>query len=298
MIRLTQKLRQLRRPQGPASWTALAIAALIALEAAHLWSALAVLTRHDPATGSAPSLRATGPRNPGVDVARIASAHLFGTSAKAPTKFAAAVATSNSTLLLTGTLARRNPQRGVAIISESGKSSLYAVGARVGDATVAAVFRDHVILNRNGTLESLLLPRQPMLSGHGSEPTLVASAASYEGGGNPGDPHALADVIRAGGSVNDPSGHMRGFRIFPGRDRTAFGAAGLRGGDLVVAVNGTSVLDQNRDSSQEVFKNIAAAERATVTIERNGRTSDITVDVAQAGLLSNSAVPAAPSAEN
>ena len=298
MIRLIQKSRQLRRPQGPASWAALAIAALIALEAVRLASALAALTRRDAATGSAPGLSAAEPGNPRIDVERIASAHLFGSSGKDPTNFAAAAETSNSTLLLTGTLARRNPQRGVAIISDSGKSALYAVGAGVGDATVAAVFRDHVVLNRNGTLESLVLPRQPTLSGHRSEPTSVASAASSEGSRNPDDPHALADVIRAGGSVNDPSGHMRGFRIFPGKDRGAFGAAGLKGGDLVVAVNGNPVLDQNRASSQEVFKNIAAAERATVTIERNGRTSDITVDVAQTGLLSNSAVPAAASTEN
>ena len=76
---------------------------------------------------------------------------------------------------------------------------------------------------------------------------------------------------------------MRGFRIYPGKDRSAFLAAGLHGGDVVVAMNGASVLDQHRSGSQELFQTIGNSARATVTIERNGGTREVTVDVAQAG---------------
>jgi type II secretory pathway component PulC len=57
----------------------------------------------------------------------------------------------------------------------------------------------------------------------------------------------------------------------------------LHGGDVVVAVNGTSVLEQNHQSSQELFQTIGNQTRATMTIERNGQTREVTVDVAQAG---------------
>ena len=97
------------------------------------------------------------------------------------------------------------------------------------------------------------------------------------------DTPELAAVMRAGGAEADVDGRIRGFHIFPGRDRDTFLSSGLHGGDLVVAVNGASVQDQNRQSSQEVFKTISSSARATLTIERFGQTRDVTIDLAQAG---------------
>ncbi len=62
-------------------------------------------------------------------------------------------------LKLTGTLATDNPRNGMAIIREQGKSHAYAVGESIDGASLAQVYKDHVILERNGAFESLSLPR-------------------------------------------------------------------------------------------------------------------------------------------
>ena len=46
-------------------------------------------------------------------------------------------------------------------------------------------------------------------------------------------------------------GKMRGFRVYPGANRQAFARLGLRAGDLVTAINGTPLDDQDR--AQEIF---------------------------------------------
>jgi general secretion pathway protein C len=224
-----------------------------------------------------------------VDAGRIIEAHLFGDEAKnipaEPASDADAPPTSAS-LRLTGTIAAADPKRGTAIISDAGKSAVYLIGADVGGASVYAVYVDRVILNRGGQLESLLMPHSA---------TTGAGSAQYadknSGVGKTAVPadsiadgkRGLADVMRVGASVGNDTGQVRGFHIYPGKDRSAFTDAGLHGGDLVVAVNGVSVLEENRRDGRDTFSAVENADRATMTIERFGRTTDVTIDVAQAG---------------
>jgi len=57
----------------------------------------------------------------------------------------------------------------------------------------------------------------------------------------------------------------------------------------LVALNGIPVLEQNRQDGREAFNAIRNADRATMTIERFGRTTDVTIDVAQAGTSAGAA---------
>jgi general secretion pathway protein C len=222
-----------------------------------------------------------------VDVKKIVEAHLFGDAAESvPTDPAEAPPTS-ANLLLTGTLAAADPKRGTAIINDAGRSAMFFVGADVGGASVYAVYVDRVILNRRGKFESLFMPR--------STPPPTGGTAQYavnSGFGKAPQPAqqrtddrkpGLGDIVRVGAAVGSETGQIRGFHIYPGKDRSAFADAGLRGGDIVVAINGVSLLEQNRRDGGEAFNAIANADRATMTIERFGRTTDVTIDAAQAG---------------
>jgi general secretion pathway protein C len=222
-----------------------------------------------------------------VDPGKIMEAHLFGDLAKnIPAASDADAPPTSASLRLTGTIAAVNPKRGTAIINDAGKSAVYLVGADVGGASIYAVYVDRVILNRGGKLESLFMPHSA---------TTAAGSAQYadknSGVGKTAAPadsivdskRGLADVVRVGASVGNDTGQVRGFHIYPGKDRSAFTDAGLHGGDLVVAVNGVSVLEQNRRDGREAFNAVGNADRATMTIERFGRTTDVTIDVAQAG---------------
>ncbi len=92
----------------------------------------------------------------------VVAAHLFGVAGgRSDAQDPDNAPQSSANLLLAGTIATQDPKHGVAIISEGGApSKVYSVGERVGGASLHSVYLDHVILDRGGALETLLLPRQ------------------------------------------------------------------------------------------------------------------------------------------
>lgn len=223
----------------------------------------------------------------GTDVQSVVSAHLFGVAIADPTAQDPANAPlSSANLLLAGTIASQDPKRGVAIISDGGPSKVYAVGDNVNGASLHSVYLDHVILDRAGTLETLVLPRlltssRPMPAAHrpaGADPRTVAAVDTIRRMVQQ-DPGILDQVMRTVASYDNAAGKLRGFRAYPGKNRAIFNKLGLKPGDLVTAINGTMLDDPQH--SQEVFNTIQTSDHVTVTIERSGQKQDITLNIAQ-----------------
>ncbi|MGH8260612.1 MAG: type II secretion system protein N, partial [Steroidobacteraceae bacterium] len=106
---------------------------------------------------------AAAPSRQTVDIAAITNAHLFGAApAAAATGNAANAPQTTMSLVLTGTIAANDPKDGLAILGPNPTAAnVYAVGDNVpGGARLHAVYQDRVLLERNGHLESLMLPRQ------------------------------------------------------------------------------------------------------------------------------------------
>ena len=239
-----------------------------------------------PQPVQAPAMQ-RAPRS-GADIQTVVSAHLFGVPVVDPaTQDPANAPQSSANLLLAGTIATQDPKRGVAIISDAGApSKVYSVGERIGGASLHSVYLDHVILDRGGALETLLLPRQLPPSGRGP-------AVARRAGGDPRtvaavdnirrmvqqDPSILDQVMRTVASYDNAAGKLRGFRAYPGRNRAIFSKLGLKAGDLVTGINGTPLDDPQR--SQDVFNTIQTSDHVTVTIERGGQKQDITLNIAQ-----------------
>ncbi|MDP9066514.1 MAG: type II secretion system protein GspC [Pseudomonadota bacterium] len=268
---------------GAPAYLSLALAALIALELAR--AAISILSGpvRSPAPVLARSAPAAKPR--GVDAQSVVSQHLFGIAAvDANTQDPASAPLSSANLILTGTIATQDPKRGVAIISDGGPAKVYSVGDNVAGATLYSVYLDHVILNRVGSLETLLLPRQlaatqpPIVRRPGGDARTVAAVDSIRRMVQQ-DPGLLDQVMRTVPSYDNVAGRMRGFRAYPGRNRQIFSKLGLKPGDLVTAINGAALDDPQR--SQEVFNTIQSSDHATVTIERAGQKQDITLNIAQ-----------------
>jgi general secretion pathway protein C len=222
----------------------------------------------------------------GVDIQTVVSAHLFGVP-PAATQDEGNAPQSSANLLLAGTIATQDPKHGVAIISDGGApSKVYSVGDRIGGASLHSVYLEHVILDRGGALETLLLPRQ-------LPPTRGVAVARRAPAGDPRtvaavdnirkmvqqDPNILDQVMRTVASYDNAAGKLRGFRAYPGRNRAIFSKLGLKAGDLVTAINGTPLDDPQR--SQDVFNTIQTSDHVTVTIERGGQRQDITLNIAQ-----------------
>ncbi len=271
------------RGYGP-EFVALVLAALIAVELGRI--ALAWL---GPARTPEPAgIAASGvPTAQGLDLEAVAAAHLFGVAPSPTTAQDPANAPlSSSNLTLTGTIATQDPRRGVAIISDGGPAKVFAVGDAVGGARLHSVYLDRVILDRAGSLETLVLPRNVPASMARAAPTRARgadprTAAAVESAREriQQDPGLLDQVMRVVPSYDSAAGKLRGFRAYPGRNRVIFSKLGLKPGDLVTAINGTPLDDPQR--SQEVFNTIQSSDRVTVTVERSGQRQDISLNIAQ-----------------
>ena len=214
-----------------------------------------------------------------VDIAAITNTHLFGTAPVAAANGANAPQTSMP-LVLTGVIAANDPRDGLAILGPSSAATkVYAVGDNIpGGARLHAVMSDHVLLERDGSLEALTLPHQ--LAGNAPPPTLSAAPTQ------PvmdrmrelvsRDPGIIGDIMRP-----EPvfaGGKQQGFRIYPGRDRDAFMRLGLRPGDLVTAVNGTPLDDPAQ--AEQILNTLGTSSEAHITVLRNGQQQDLTLDLA------------------
>jgi len=136
----------------------IALAVLIAVEFARM--AVALVGGHvktpEPVIAATPA----GHQRPAANVQTVISAHLFGVAVADPTTQDPDKAPlSSANLVLAGTIATQDPKRGIAIISDGGPSKVYSIGDNVNGASLYSVYLDHVILDRAGTLETLLLPR-------------------------------------------------------------------------------------------------------------------------------------------
>lgn len=270
-----ERWRALLLGEGPRVATAILIVALCA-QAAFIVTDLA-------GGGGAKPLQKAAVRARPLDLTAIVNAHLAGVAPQA-TPDGQDVRPSNIPLVLTGTIAGNDPQNGLAILGQTPQTAkVYAVGDNVpGGAKLHSVYSDRVVIDRNGQLESVALPRQ-MNAGNAPPP----SAAVLQGGDNPQiermrrmiteQPGLLADVMRPQPVMDH--GRMNGFRVYPGRNRMAFMRLGLRPGDQVTAINGTPLDD--RDRGEQILRTLSSSSEARVTVIRNGQQQDLTLNIAQ-----------------
>jgi general secretion pathway protein C len=271
----SEKWRALFFTRGPrvATWV---LALALGVQAAMILTDLAGADRAPPPGAISAASRV---QRPTVDIAAITSTHLFGEAPLAASNGANAPQTSMP-LVLTGVIAANNPNDGLAILGPNAAATkVYAVGDNIpGGARLHAVLSDHVLLERDGRLEALALPR--LISGNAPPPSLTAAPVA------PvidrmrelvsRDPGIIGDIMRP-----EPvfaGGRQQGFRVYPGRDAEAFLRLGLRPGDLVTAIDGTSLDDPARGA--QILSTLGNSSEAHVTVLRNGQQQDLTLDLA------------------
>src|SRR3954470_20516511 len=225
------------------------------------------------------------PAMPALDIGALVNAHLYGDAVVQNNSGDAANAPPTSApLVLAGLLATSDPKEGMAIIGESAATAkVVSVGKPVpGGPLLHSVYTDRAVIDRNGTLESLMLPRRSAGSLAAPAPPPVAM------GGNDAtlermrklvndDPGVIGQVLRP--QPVFAGGKMKGFRVYPGANRQAFARIGLRAGDLVTAINGTPLDDKDR--AQEIFSTLNSSTDARVSITRNGRQQELVLNIAQ-----------------
>jgi len=246
-----------------------------------------------PMPDSMPQLTGTSPVS--ADVNEIATSHLFGIADEeqggpplisAPNDDLADTRLIN--LTLNGTVASEMPNYSVAIIADGSKDQeVYIIGESVGNnATLYAVYADRVVLNENGILTNLKLPREfKNASVATTRQTMTVSRQSVSNTKSmqsvvTQNLTKLTDVIRP--TPYRVGGQQVGFRVYPGRDRRQFAALGLRPGDIIKDIDGQALSDASQ--AMQIFQSLGSAEQVTVTIERDGQSESLTLKTSQLDL--------------
>ncbi len=237
---------------------------------------------------AAPTAQAPASASDAGAYAAIASAHLFGqaTAEAAPGLDSAANAPETQLQLqLRGAVAALDERFAHAIIADSaGNEKVYFIKDPVpGGAVLQQVQADRVILSRGGVLEALLLPRVSV-GGGASGPRTAApqplvrrpTPASMQEAVTQ-NAAAITEIIRPQPFM--PNGELKGYRVYPGRNREQFVALGLKPGDLVTEINGMAL--NNPAQAMETFRSLANTTQVTVTIDRDGQTQTLTLDSSQ-----------------
>jgi general secretion pathway protein C len=245
------------------------------------------------APASAPSNRTQATAS--ADINAIVAAHMFGiadaeavATALPPEEDENLSDTRLTNLSLKGTVASQIEEFSVAIIADGNSDEkVYVIGDPIGSsAKLHAVYADRVVLNENGVLTNLKLPRE--FAATSSAPTRRNTTRNRRAADNSKSIQAvvsqnltkLSDVIRP--TPYFVNGQQSGYRVYPGRDRQQFSALGLRPGDLIKDIDGQSLTDPTQ--AMQIFQALGTSDQVTVTVERNGQPETIVLKTSQLDL--------------
>ncbi len=245
------------------------------------------------APASAPSNRTQATAS--ADINAIVAAHMFGiadaeavATALPPEEDENLSDTRLTNLSLKGTVASQIEEFSVAIIADGNSDEkVYVIGDPIGSsAKLHAVYADRVVLNENGVLTNLKLPRE--FAATSPAPTRRNTTRNRRAADNSKSIQAvvsqnltkLSDVIRP--TPYFVNGQQSGYRVYPGRDRQQFSALGLRPGDLIKDIDGQSLTDPTQ--AMQIFQALGTSDQVTVTVERNGQPETIVLKTSQLDL--------------
>ena len=278
-------------------WVSLVLVLVIAWKLAGIiWALVPGPASGDPVMAPPGAQATPAPSSANTDAQSIVAAHIFGEAdpEDAPVAEPVAAETDNledtrlTNLSLKGTVAATPSDRAVAIIADgSNDEEVYAIGDSVGSgATLHAVYADRVVLNENGVLTNLKLPkdfpetaatptrRNATVTSRAAQPSNSIQAVVAQ------NVSKLADVIRP--TPYFVNGQQQGYRVYPGRNREQFSKLGLRPGDLIKDIDGQALNDPSQ--AMQIFESLNNADQVSVTVERNGQPQVLTLSTSQLDL--------------
>jgi type II secretory pathway component PulC len=221
----------------------------------------------------------------------VAAAHLFG-AAEVPMS-AAAAAASRAPLVLTGIIATQDPKDGYAIIGSSAAATrLFHAGSPAAPGVILAeVYPQEVVLLKGDQRLTLRLPKAALAGGIGDSyggmrtrvsPPEVAATDDDDASPqpSPGDfkppPASDGNTIIGAFSLRRVSiDGQSGARIMDtGLNSKTLAALGLAPGDVITQINGSPIGSKDAPNLEEAIKQGSA----TLTIDRNGESTSVTID--------------------
>ena len=222
-----------------------------------------------------------------VDAARVADRHLFGIAGVQGN--AGNAPDTTLARILHGIVSGKRASDSRALVVVNGDEEPYAIGAQLpGGAVIRAIYVDRVLLERDGRLEALRLPKSDSAGSPSSMQPMAMQPRTMAPPQNLGqlrqqimnNPQRLLDVVRAM-PVSD-HGKLTGYRIYPAGNPSMFNQLGLKPGDVVTGVNGIPLTDPAQ--SMRVLSSLKTSEQVSVSLLRNGQTQTQVLQMPPPGL--------------
>lgn len=220
-----------------------------------------------PTTGTA--------SKPRFSVSDITRRHLFGKESSAPLlPVQTKTPVSKLNLTLRGVLAAEPSNLSTAIISagkgKSGREEIYAVGDTIQNGVkLHEVHGDHVIIDRQGRLEKLVMPEDK-----GGEVSLTRASAT----GAPGRSASLGDIRKQIMSnptsfgeyalpiVVKQNGKQVGYRLKPQKKGELLSQYGLQPSDIITEINGVKL--DNPQNGIQALRELSTAGSVDLMLKR------------------------------
>lgn len=210
---------------------------------------------------------------------------VFGTaSSSTPERGAQETTSSLSDLPLsvldldvTGILCSSVAENSIAIIIQNSRQYSLGVGEKVPgyDATISAIFGDHIVINYQGKNATLPLRYDnPVRKKAQDDNNLTAGIVTARGDSQPKNVLDIMSISPV--TVNNT---LNGFRLNPGKDSSLFYNAGLQDNDLAVSLNGSDLRDDRQ--AQQIMKQLPELNEIKITVERDGQLYDAFIAVGE-----------------
>lgn len=218
-------------------------------------------------------------------VRQLAAANLFG-SAQVKSVQPATAPETKLNLTLRGVLAATPMELASAIIAQgkAGREDIYSVGDRLpGGVLVKEIHAEHVMLERNGRLETLKLQKETgtddiLSSGSASQGSGSSRLRSLTSSASPGEalnqirseimknPTSFADYALP--IVVKENGKQIGYRLQPQKKGELLSELGIQSGDVITQINGVKLDKQQNGIS--ALRKLTTARNVNIVVKRNG----------------------------
>jgi general secretion pathway protein C len=277
-------------------WVSLLLVVIIAWQLAKIiWMLVPGPSAGDPVTAPANAPATISQSSTSADAQAIVTAHIFGEADPDIEPVTPVLEEADNlqdtrltTLSLKGTIVATQTEMAIAIIADGrDEEKVYSIGESVtSGANLHAVYADRVVLNENGVLTNLKLPKDfpegtaPAARRNTTTTSRATTATQSIQAVVAKNVSRLADVIRP--TPYFVNGQQQGYRVYPGRDRQQFAALGLRPGDLIKDIDGQALNDP--EQAMQIFQSLDSADQVSVTVERNGQPQVIVLSTSQLDL--------------
>jgi type II secretion system protein C len=182
-------------------------------------------------------------------------------------------------------------EKGFAILETGNQQQFVRVGdslPKYADVQLLAVGSEHVLLQNGSSLEKLLLASISASSGISSpvaiQPEMLEQVSLKAFRDNAVlDPYRLFDAVQPEPLV--AGGKLSGYRLSPGADPLLFVKAGLKPGDVLLAVNGVKL--ESEGQAVKLLEQYAGAIQLSLTVQRGKEEINLPVNFQEFELASS-----------